>query len=88
MLFIKILHETKVTITEERTTEVSLWNIMCKGLTEFQFGFDVFDRKMKELKSKAATGVNQQADPSCMIWFVCKGKLIYTRYAYAQTICY
>nr|XP_018685493.1 PREDICTED: U-box domain-containing protein 33-like isoform X2 [Musa acuminata subsp. malaccensis] len=54
------------------------------GITKLAMGAAAdkrYSKKMKELKSKTATGVNQQADPSCMIWFVCKGKLIYTREA-------
>ncbi|CAL9113428.1 unnamed protein product [Musa acuminata var. zebrina] len=54
------------------------------GITKLVMGAAAdkrYSKKMKELKSKTATGVNQQADPSCMIWFVCKGKLIYTREA-------
>ncbi|WOL10105.1 U-box domain-containing protein 33-like isoform X1 [Canna indica] len=40
-----------------------------------------YSKKMKDLKSKTAIHVKQHADPSCIIWFVCKGKLIYTREA-------
>ncbi|XP_019709475.1 U-box domain-containing protein 33 isoform X2 [Elaeis guineensis] len=38
-----------------------------------------YSRKMKELRSKTALSVQQQADPSCKIWFVCKGNLICMR---------
>ncbi|XP_056173679.1 U-box domain-containing protein 33-like isoform X1 [Syzygium oleosum] len=34
---------------------------------------------MAQLKSKKAIFVNQQADPSCYIWFICKGQLIHVR---------
>lgn len=36
---------------------------------------------MKELRSKTALSVQQQADPSCKISFVCRGNLICMRYA-------
>lgn len=32
---------------------------------------------MAQLKSTSAKFVNQQADPSCYIWFICKRQLIY-----------
>ncbi|URE38546.1 U-box domain-containing protein [Musa troglodytarum] len=54
------------------------------GITKLVMGAAAdkrYSKQMKELKSRTATGVNRQADPSCMIWFVCKGKLIYTREA-------
>ncbi|XP_020249825.1 U-box domain-containing protein 33-like isoform X2 [Asparagus officinalis] len=40
-----------------------------------------FSRRMKVPKSKTAITVRKQADPSCNIWFVCKGTLICTREA-------
>ncbi|RLN43016.1 U-box domain-containing protein 33-like isoform X1 [Panicum miliaceum] len=39
------------------------------------FGF----RKMDKPKSTKATEIMQRADPSCKIWFICKGHLICTR---------
>ncbi|TVT99661.1 hypothetical protein EJB05_34452 [Eragrostis curvula] len=38
-----------------------------------------YSRKMDKPKSKTAIEVMQRADPSCQIWFVCKGQLICTR---------
>ncbi|KAJ0966667.1 hypothetical protein J5N97_023584 [Dioscorea zingiberensis] len=38
-----------------------------------------YSRKMKVPKSKTAINVQRRADPSCKIWFVCKGNLICTR---------
>ncbi|KAH7669528.1 Adenine nucleotide alpha hydrolases-like protein [Dioscorea alata] len=38
-----------------------------------------YSKKMKAPKSKTAINVQQQADQSCKIWFVCKGNLICTR---------
>ncbi|KAG0486189.1 hypothetical protein HPP92_008284 [Vanilla planifolia] len=40
-----------------------------------------FRRKKKAPRSKIAISVKQNADPSCHIWFVCKGNLICTREA-------
>ncbi|KAL6838452.1 hypothetical protein ACP4OV_031697 [Aristida adscensionis] len=40
-----------------------------------------YTKKMKVLKSKKARIVERQADPSCKIWFICKGTLIYRRKA-------
>ncbi|URD73906.1 U-box domain-containing protein [Musa troglodytarum] len=40
-----------------------------------------FSKKMKEPMSKKALLVQEQADPSCNLWFVCKGNLICTREA-------
>ncbi|KAF8028789.1 hypothetical protein BT93_E1444 [Corymbia citriodora subsp. variegata] len=34
---------------------------------------------MAQLESTKAIFVNQQADPSCYIWFICKGRLIHYR---------
>ncbi|XP_056161835.1 U-box domain-containing protein 37-like [Syzygium oleosum] len=34
---------------------------------------------MAQLKSTSSIFVNQQADPSCYIWFICKRQLIYVR---------
>lgn len=38
-----------------------------------------YSRKMVEPKSKKANYVRQNAPDYCQIWFVCKGRLIYTR---------
>jgi hypothetical protein len=35
---------------------------------------------MDKPKSRTAVEIMQRADPSCKIWFVCKGQLICTRY--------
>ncbi|KAG1355025.1 U-box domain-containing protein 33 [Cocos nucifera] len=40
-----------------------------------------YTKKMKAPKSKTAITVKEEADPSCKIWFVCKGSLICTREA-------
>ncbi|KAI3436919.1 uncharacterized protein J3R85_005961 [Psidium guajava] len=37
------------------------------------------ERGMAQLKSTKAIFVNQQADSSCYIWFICKGQLIHFR---------
>ena len=37
-------------------------------------------RRMLELKSKKAAYVRDNAPLSCLIWFICKGYLIQTRY--------
>lgn len=39
-------------------------------------------RKMVEPKSKKARYVRQQAPMFCHIWFICKGQLVHTRYAW------
>ncbi|PKA48043.1 U-box domain-containing protein 33 [Apostasia shenzhenica] len=38
-----------------------------------------YSKRMKAPRSRTATTVKQLADPSCRIWFVCKGNLICTR---------
>uniref|UniRef100_A0A453PSC1 RING-type E3 ubiquitin transferase n=1 Tax=Aegilops tauschii subsp. strangulata TaxID=200361 RepID=A0A453PSC1_AEGTS len=38
-----------------------------------------YTKKMKALKSKKAQVVEQRADPSCKIWYICKGTLVYRR---------
>lgn len=38
-----------------------------------------YSRKMDKPKCRTATEIMQRADPSCKIWFVCKGQLICTR---------
>ncbi|KAL8539814.1 hypothetical protein ACS0TY_001425 [Phlomoides rotata] len=40
-----------------------------------------YSRKMKEPKSKKAIHVCKEAPSFCHIWFMCKGNLVYTRYA-------
>ncbi|CAN6214032.1 unnamed protein product [Urochloa humidicola] len=40
-----------------------------------------YTKKMKTPKSRKARFVEQQADPLCKIWFVCKGTLVYRRKA-------
>ncbi|GJN34706.1 hypothetical protein PR202_gb23394 [Eleusine coracana subsp. coracana] len=42
----------------------------------------LYTKKMNIPKSKKARVVQQQADPSCKIWFICKGTLIYHRILY------
>ncbi|RZR88153.1 hypothetical protein BHM03_00015701 [Ensete ventricosum] len=46
------------------------------------FQLEIYDknhRRMKAPKSKTALAVQEHADPSCKIWFICKGNLICTR---------
>jgi hypothetical protein len=38
-----------------------------------------YSRKMDKPKSTKATEIMQRADPSCKIWFICKGQLVCTR---------
>nr|CAB3452874.1 unnamed protein product [Digitaria exilis] len=40
-----------------------------------------YTKKMKILKSRKARFIEQQADPLCKIWFICKGTLVYCREA-------
>ncbi|CAL5090321.1 unnamed protein product [Urochloa decumbens] len=40
-----------------------------------------YTKKMKTPKSRKARFVEQQADPLCKIWFICKGTLVYRRKA-------
>ncbi|CAN6203854.1 unnamed protein product [Urochloa humidicola] len=40
-----------------------------------------YTKKMKTPKSRKARFVEQQADPLCKIWFICKGTLVYCRKA-------
>ncbi|KAG1359598.1 U-box domain-containing protein 33 [Cocos nucifera] len=52
------------------------------GITKLVMGAAAdkhYSRKMKELRSKTALSVQQQADLSCKILFVCRGKLICMR---------
>lgn len=52
------------------------------GITKFVMGAAAdrqYSKKMKAPKSKIAISVQQRADQSCKIWFVCKGNLICTR---------
>ncbi|KAM3298067.1 hypothetical protein ACQJBY_039835 [Aegilops geniculata] len=45
-----------------------------------------YSRKMRAPKSKKAATVRLKANPSCRIWFVCKGKLICTREASGEVL--
>ncbi|KAJ8470492.1 hypothetical protein OPV22_024835 [Ensete ventricosum] len=52
------------------------------GITQLVMGAAAdkyYSRRMKGPRSKTALALQQQADPSCKIWFVCKGNLICTR---------
>ncbi|XP_072977396.1 U-box domain-containing protein 33-like isoform X5 [Typha angustifolia] len=54
------------------------------GITELVMGAAGDKHCTNEMKipfSKTALSVQQQVDPSCKIWFVCKGNLIYIREA-------
>ncbi|XP_073005819.1 U-box domain-containing protein 33-like isoform X2 [Typha latifolia] len=54
------------------------------GITELVMGAAGDKHCTNEMKipfSKTAFSVQQQVDPSCKIWFVCKGNLIYIREA-------
>ncbi|XP_062221464.1 U-box domain-containing protein 33-like isoform X2 [Phragmites australis] len=54
------------------------------GVTELVMGAAsdrAYTRKMRAPKSKKALTVQRKANPSCKIWFVCKGNLICTREA-------
>ncbi|KAJ0673313.1 hypothetical protein Hanom_Chr00s153663g01822901 [Helianthus anomalus] len=64
-----------------------------KGIVEFILQHNVrrlvmggaadkhYSKKMVDLKSKKAIYVRLLAHPSCQIQFICKGNLIFTRYA-------
>ncbi|XP_037455877.1 U-box domain-containing protein 33-like [Triticum dicoccoides] len=43
-----------------------------------------YTKKMKALKSKKAQVVEQRADPSCKIWYICKGTLVYRKYGWSS----
>ncbi|KAL6642737.1 hypothetical protein ACP70R_020918 [Stipagrostis hirtigluma subsp. patula] len=45
-----------------------------------------YSRKMDKPMSRTATEIMQRADPSCKIWFVCKGQLICTRHKELEII--
>ncbi|XP_021313797.1 U-box domain-containing protein 33 isoform X2 [Sorghum bicolor] len=52
------------------------------GVTELVMGAAsdrAYGRKMRAPRSKKALTVQQKANPSCRIWFVCRGNLICTR---------
>ncbi|OAY75725.1 U-box domain-containing protein 33 [Ananas comosus] len=58
--------------------------ISLHGITKLVMGAAAdkhYSKKMNTPKSKTAIAVLQKADPSCKIWFVCKGNLIYTKEA-------
>ncbi|XP_048531037.1 U-box domain-containing protein 33-like [Triticum urartu] len=40
-----------------------------------------YTKEMRALKSKKARAVEQRAEPSCKIWYICKGTLVYRRNA-------
>ncbi|WOK94871.1 hypothetical protein Cni_G03576 [Canna indica] len=79
---IKIRKVEKLVIEKDDVSKGLVELIALHGITKLVMGAAAdrhCTRKMRAPKSKTALAVQQQADPSCKIWFVCKGNLICTR---------
>ncbi|KAJ3680479.1 hypothetical protein LUZ60_016757 [Juncus effusus] len=87
--YIKACAQLKVTVEKlviERDNIVNgiIELISFHGITKLVMGAAAdkqYSRRMKTPKSAKATEIMEKADPSCKIWFVCKGALICTREA-------
>ncbi|KAL0927180.1 hypothetical protein M5K25_001343 [Dendrobium thyrsiflorum] len=72
----------KIVIEADAVAKGLIEFIAQQGITKLVMGAAAdkhYSKKMKAPRSKTATIVRQQADPSCCIWFVCKGSFICTR---------
>ncbi|KAH0469558.1 hypothetical protein IEQ34_001116 [Dendrobium chrysotoxum] len=72
----------KIVIEADAVAKGLIEFIAQQGITKFVMGAAAdkhYSKNMKAPRSKTATTVRQQADPSCCIWFVCKGNFICTR---------
>ncbi|XP_074580758.1 U-box domain-containing protein 33-like [Curcuma longa] len=77
------VHEAETLVIENDNVGKGLLELVAKcRITKLVMGAAAdrnYSRKMRAPKSKTARSLQQQVDPSCKIWFVCKGNLIYPR---------
>ncbi|XP_042442040.1 U-box domain-containing protein 33-like [Zingiber officinale] len=77
------VHKAETLVIEKDNVGKGLLELVAnRGITKLVMGAAAdrnYSRKMRAPKSKTALSLQQQADPSCKIWFVCKGNLICPR---------
>ncbi|XP_018684785.2 U-box domain-containing protein 33 isoform X1 [Musa acuminata AAA Group] len=79
---VKVKRAGKLVIEKDDVRKGLVELVAQHGITQLVMGAAAdkyYSRRMKGPRSKTALAVQQQADPSCKIWFVCKGNLICTR---------
>lgn len=84
MCKIQRVHARKVIVSGDDLAGGLVQLVADHGVAELVMGAAAdrgYSRKMRAPKSKKAAAVQLKANPSCRIWFVCKGKLICTREA-------
>ncbi|KAJ3702454.1 hypothetical protein LUZ61_006159 [Rhynchospora tenuis] len=71
----KLMHEV------ETNLEIGLVEVTnLHGVSNLVMGAAWYSKGMTEVKSNMAKIVIQRAHPSCQIWFICEGTLVFTRY--------
>ncbi|URD93090.1 U-box domain-containing protein [Musa troglodytarum] len=79
---VKVQKAEKLVIERDDVGKGLVELIALHGITKLVMGAApdrCYSRRMKAPKSKTALAVQEHADPSCKIWFICKGNLICTR---------
>ncbi|KAK8463553.1 hypothetical protein SEVIR_1G378600v4 [Setaria viridis] len=78
------VNASKIIVASDDTARGLVQLVDDHGVTELIMGAAsdrAYTRKMRAPRSKKALMVQRKANPSCKIWFVCKGNLICTREA-------
>ncbi|PUZ78323.1 hypothetical protein GQ55_1G443600 [Panicum hallii var. hallii] len=78
------VNASKIIVASDDTARGLVQLVDDHGVTELVMGAAsdrAYTRKMRAPRSKKALTVQRKANPSCKIWFVCKGNLICTREA-------
>ncbi|XBH69956.1 hypothetical protein VPH35_097720 [Triticum aestivum] len=76
------VHARKVIVSGDDAARGLVQLVDDHGVAELVMGATAdrgYTRKLRTPKSKKAVTVQRKANPSCRIWFVCKGNLICTR---------
>ncbi|THU58421.1 hypothetical protein C4D60_Mb03t14080 [Musa balbisiana] len=79
---VKVQKAEKLVIERDDVGKGLVELIALHGITKLVMGAAAdryYSRRMKAPKSKTALAVQEHADPSCKIWYICKGNLICTR---------
>ncbi|XP_064955312.1 U-box domain-containing protein 33-like [Musa acuminata AAA Group] len=79
---VKVQKAEKLVIERDDVGKGLVELIALHGITKLVMGAAedrYYSRRMKAPKSKTALAVQEHADPSCKIWYICKGNLICTR---------
>ncbi|KAJ1687354.1 hypothetical protein LUZ63_018744 [Rhynchospora breviuscula] len=71
----KLMHEDRTSVSNGLVDVTNLY-----GVSNLVMGAAWYSKGMTEVMSDTEKIVIQRAHPSCQIWFICEGNLLFTRY--------